>query len=136
DHSRFAVSPARDLQVPSEYAIEPDITAASYFMVLPLIHGGQLRFPQLKDPRVKQGDIAFASVLQQLGMQVEWNPQRGLSFTVPADQAWKRGHLSSAAPRTYDFNAFSDTFMTLSALAPLFPGPITIHGIAHTRKQE
>jgi 3-phosphoshikimate 1-carboxyvinyltransferase len=35
-----------------------------------------------------------------------------------------------------DFNEFSDTFLTLAALAPLLGGPTRITGIAHTRKQE
>ncbi len=37
---------------------------------------------------------------------------------------------------TGDFNDFSDTFLTLAALAPLLDGPTKINGIAHTRKQE
>jgi 3-phosphoshikimate 1-carboxyvinyltransferase len=35
-----------------------------------------------------------------------------------------------------DFSEFSDTFLTLAALAPLLDGPTHITGIAHTRKQE
>ena len=31
---------------------------------------------------------------------------------------------------------FSDTFLTLAAIAPLLDGPTRISGIAHTRKQE
>jgi 3-phosphoshikimate 1-carboxyvinyltransferase len=34
------------------------------------------------------------------------------------------------------FNDFSDTFLTLAAIAPLLDGPTRISGIAHTRKQE
>ncbi len=37
---------------------------------------------------------------------------------------------------TQDFNEFSDTFLTLAAIAPLLEGKTTITGIAHTRKQE
>ncbi len=37
---------------------------------------------------------------------------------------------------TQNFNPFSDTFLTLAALAPLLEGPTRITGIAHTRKQE
>ena len=35
-----------------------------------------------------------------------------------------------------DFSRFSDTFLTLAAIAPLLPGSTRITGIAHTRKQE
>ncbi|RRK01225.1 hypothetical protein Ga0100230_022070, partial [Opitutaceae bacterium TAV3] len=37
---------------------------------------------------------------------------------------------------TENFNEFSDTFLTLAAIAPLLDGPTRISGIAHTRKQE
>jgi 3-phosphoshikimate 1-carboxyvinyltransferase len=37
---------------------------------------------------------------------------------------------------TRDFSEFSDTFLTLAAIAPLLAGPTKISGIAHTRKQE
>ena len=36
----------------------------------------------------------------------------------------------------FDFNAFSDTFLTLAALAPLLGQPVRIRGIGHTRRQE
>ncbi|MEY4088597.1 MAG: hypothetical protein RJB55_868, partial [Verrucomicrobiota bacterium] len=35
-----------------------------------------------------------------------------------------------------DFSGFSDTFLTLAAIAPLLEGSTRISGIAHTRKQE
>jgi 3-phosphoshikimate 1-carboxyvinyltransferase len=35
-----------------------------------------------------------------------------------------------------NFREFSDTFLTLAAIAPLLDGPTRISGIAHTRKQE
>jgi 3-phosphoshikimate 1-carboxyvinyltransferase len=35
-----------------------------------------------------------------------------------------------------NFNDFSDTFLSLAAIAPLLDGPTKIAGIAHTRKQE
>jgi 3-phosphoshikimate 1-carboxyvinyltransferase len=35
-----------------------------------------------------------------------------------------------------DMNAFSDTMMTLAAIAPFAQGPTTIRNVAHTRLQE
>jgi 3-phosphoshikimate 1-carboxyvinyltransferase len=136
DHSRFTSVATKGKSNPTEYAIEPDITAASYFMVLPLVHGGQIRFPQLTQSDVKQGDIAFASVLQQLGVEIVWDNVRGLTLSVPSPQAWKSNRRTSTNTHDYDFNAFSDTFLTLAALAPLYSESISIRGIAHTRKQE
>ncbi len=97
---------------PADYAIEGDATAASYFLALRLVTGGQVELPAFRPGDSLQGDVRFADVLRQTG----------------------------GAPRargvTADFNAFSDTFLTLAAIAPLLDGPTHISGIAHTRKQE
>lgn len=140
-HDYFELRPL-DQPSPASYDIEPDLTAASYFMVLPLLHGGWIRFPQLKGwkpDQIKQGDIAFSQVLETLGVQTDWSHPQGLTFQLSSPNvAWKmRSPASSdSEPVDYDFNAFSDTFLTLAALSPLFPWPLTIRGIAHTRKQE
>ncbi len=98
---------------PESYAIEPDATAASYFLALPAITGGAITLPGLPDPSSSlQGDAAFAGVLARV---------RARAGT---------GMISE------DFRNISDTFLTLAALAPLLPGPTRITGIAHTRKQE
>lgn len=108
------------------YAIEPDATAASYFMVLPRVVGGHLSLPGLP-PDPLQGDAAFAGILPDLGLAVE-RTSAGWSVAVAGAPA--------AGPRRIDFNPISDTFLTLAALAPLLPGETWIHGIAHTRHQE
>ena len=110
------------------YPIEPDASAASYFLALPLVTGGALAFPGLSGPgRGLQGDTAFVPVLERVGLRVASGAQ-GLSaqFERPA----ARRALAQ------DFSTFSDTFLTLAALAPLLDGPTRISGIAHTRKQE
>ncbi len=95
------------------YAIEPDATAASYFLALPHIVGGTLDLPGLRPlGEGLQGDSAFAGVLARLRAR-----KRGVAFTE-------------------NFSEFSDTFLTLAAIAPLLAGPTRITGIAHTRKQE
>lgn len=138
-HDYFELRPLNQ-PAPTHYDIEPDLSAASYFTVLPLLHGGWVRFPQLKGRKpdqIKQGDIAFSGVLETLGMQIDWNHPAGLTFQLSSpDNAWKARHTTSSEAVHYNFNAFSDTFLTLAALAPLFPFPITISGIEHTRKQE
>jgi 3-phosphoshikimate 1-carboxyvinyltransferase len=93
---------------PTEYAIEGDASAASYFLALPVVTGGALTFTNYGGPL--QGDVKFRDVIAQVG----------------------------AARRavTQNFREFSDTFLTLAAIAPLLDGPTKISGIAHTRKQE
>lgn len=103
------------------YPMEPDATAASYFLALPLVTGGTLALPQLHTEL--QGDAEFLDVLRAVGLQ--------------SDTAGY--HYQAGAPRhgvTRDFSGFSDTFLTLAAIAPLLAGPTHISGIAHTRKQE
>ncbi len=106
------------------YTVEPDATAASYFLALPGIVGGELHVERLWLDGL-QGDAAFAGVLEEMGLRVR-STRDGLS--------------SSAMERprgvSRDFSAISDTFLTLAALAPLLDGPTQISGIAHTRRQE
>ncbi|MEZ5300854.1 MAG: 3-phosphoshikimate 1-carboxyvinyltransferase [Verrucomicrobiales bacterium] len=107
------------------YRIEPDATAASYFLALPRAAGGALRLPGL-GTEMLQGDTAFAAVIAQAGIEITRAPG-GWSAEF-------RGR--AAAPIDADFSGFSDTFLTLAALAPILGVPVTIRGIAHTRHQE
>ncbi|OAM88854.1 3-phosphoshikimate 1-carboxyvinyltransferase [Termitidicoccus mucosus] len=111
------------------YAVEPDATAASYFLALPLVTGGALTLPGLRshEDGGLQGDTRFASVLARAGATLTATA-RGLAA------AFDRGSPRRAV--TENFNEFSDTFLTLAALAPLLDGATRITGIAHTRKQE
>lgn len=108
------------------YAIEPDATAASYFLALPAVTGAQsaIRVEGYADGGL-QGDTAFAPVAQACGAD----------FLV-ADGAIIARSWAALRGGDFDFNAFSDTFLTLATLAPLAEAPLTIRGIAHTRKQE
>jgi 3-phosphoshikimate 1-carboxyvinyltransferase len=93
---------------PADYRIEGDASAASYFLALPLVTGGALALPNYGGPL--QGDMAFREVIGAVARD-----RRGLNR---------------------NFREFSDTFLTLAAIAPLLDGPTKISGIAHTRKQE
>lgn len=110
------------------YPIEPDASAASYYLALPLVTGGSLALPGLRGPgEGLQGDTQFVNVLKRVGLTVEQN-RSGLVVSF-AGSASKYGV-------TQNFSDFSDTFLTLAALSPLLDGPTKISGIAHTRKQE
>ena len=110
------------------YAIEPDISAASYFLALTLIHGGSLRIPNLSgDPL--QSDAHFVEVLAQHGLQVDATRDEWTA-TCSETKDLQRGH------REINFNSISDTFLTYAAIAPLLGDSVRITGIAHTRHQE
>jgi 3-phosphoshikimate 1-carboxyvinyltransferase len=125
----FAV-PTGKYVSPGTYAIEPDATAASYFLALPLTGSGEIALPHLRGPgQGLQGDTQFIEVLTKIGMtESAWDKSGGIKIGIGA-----------GAPRRgvdEDFREFSDTYLTLAALAPLLAGPTRITGIAHTRKQE
>lgn len=110
------------------YAIEPDLSAASYFLALTLLHGGNLSIENLGEAPI-QGDAEFANILKLHGLEVQphkayWSLKRPFELTT------------MQAPLELDFTLFSDTFLTYAAIAPLISSNVTLRGIAHTRHQE
>jgi 3-phosphoshikimate 1-carboxyvinyltransferase len=116
--------------VNNTYSIEPDLSAASYFLALTLIRGGRVKLDNL-GPHPLQGDARFAEVLAHHGLSVtaesnQWN----------IEQTKANSLTTTEEHREINFNAFSDTFLTYAAIAPLLGGSVRITGIGHTRKQE
>jgi 3-phosphoshikimate 1-carboxyvinyltransferase len=107
------------------YAIEPDATAASYYAALPLVAGGEITLSHLRWGL--QGDTDFFGVIERAGLKVE-ETFDGFAVSSAPDLSHRT--------ITQDFNEFSDTFLTLAAIAPLLEETTGITGIAHTRKQE
>ena len=126
----FIVPEVRYAKQSGTHAIESDATAASYFLALPLVAGGEMALPGLTEPgKGLQGDTAFIDVVQRAGLAVTTVDQ-GHGLKARLAQGFPRRGL------TQDFSNFSDTFLTLAAIAPLLDGPTRITGIGHTRKQE
>ena len=119
---RFGVAPtiyrARDFEV------EPDASGASYFMAAAAVTRGRVKIPALGSAST-QGDLRFAGVLRDMGCRVE----------ITQDHVEVQGPDRLRGVEV-DMNAFSDTMITLSAIAPFATGPTTIKNIAHTRLQE
>ncbi len=135
------LTPQRRYRSRGRYAIEPDATAASYFLALPVVTGGSLFLPGLQPPQAGlQGDTRFMAVLTHVGATITPRITRSPSpdgiATTRSDGIEVRAERGRGQAMTQDFSAFSDTFLTLAALAPLLSGPTRIQGIAHTRKQE
>jgi 3-phosphoshikimate 1-carboxyvinyltransferase len=106
-----------------EYAIEPDASAASYFLAAAAITGGTVRVLGLSKQSL-QGDVGFAQVLEQMGCTVQW----GTDYIEVSGRA---DHGIDV-----DMNAISDTVQTLSVVALFAKGPTTIRGVAHNRHKE
>jgi 3-phosphoshikimate 1-carboxyvinyltransferase len=109
---------------PAVYDIEGDASAASYFLALPLVTGGELVLPNYHG--TLQGDFQFRKVLEAVGLKTETRDGQFIAQSV------RGGHVGVRR----SFREFSDTFLTLAAISPLLDGPTSISGIAHTRKQE
>ena len=103
--------------------IEPDATAASYFLAAAALLGGEVTVRGLERSSV-QGDVGFVDVLAAMGAEVRW--EQG---AVTVRGAELRGI-------DFDFRAISDTFLTAAVLAPFASSPSRIRGVAHTRRQE
>jgi len=106
------------------YNIEPDATAASYFMTLPQVVGGTCMIPGMKE-QMLQGDISYFQVLNTLGANITFDEYGVIS---------RQGRPLSGG--SFDFVDISDTFLSLVAISPLLGDKLEIYGIEHTRKQE
>ena len=113
--------------IPEIVAIEPDASAASYFLSLPMVVGGSVTVKGLHSYSL-QGDYAYTEVLREIGMKVE-ETEVGTTASIHLKE------LPGAGIRR-DFWPISDTFLTLAAISPLLKGTTRIEGIAHTRHQE
>lgn len=106
------------------YAIEPDASAASYFLAAAAVTGGTVHIRGLGSSSL-QGDVRFIRVLERAGCSV----------SVTADR------MSLTGPRqlggvTEDMNDISDTVITLAAVAPFMSTPTRITNVAHIRHKE
>ena len=119
---RYAVEPA--VYQAREYAVEPDASAASYFMAAAAVTGGRVRILGL-GAGSPQGDLRFAEVLGAMGCGVE----------LGEDYVEVRGPDRLRGVQV-DMNAFSDTMITLCAIAPFASSQTVIRNVEHTRRQE
>ena len=108
-----------------DYVIEPDFSTASYFFAAAAVTAGRVTIQAVDRKNSLQGDAAFLEILEKMGCRVIEN-QEGLSVEGSAD-------LHGVSVNMRDF---SDTFMTLAAIAPFAKTATTITNIGHTRLQE
>jgi len=124
DLSRFVIHGARRYEART-YDIEPDASAASYFLGAAAIAGGRVTVEGLSRKSL-QGDVAFTDVLAQMGCRVEYDDERNRTTVFG-------GPLRGIE---VNMNAISDTVQTLGAVALFAEGPTTITGVGHIRHKE
>jgi 3-phosphoshikimate 1-carboxyvinyltransferase len=122
-HSVFTVPPGRYRG--TAYRVEPDASAASYFLAAAAICGGRVTVDGLGDGSL-QGDARFADLLAAMGARVE-RSARATSLIGPARL---RG-LGDV-----DLSAMPDMAQTLAAVAVFADGPTRVRGIGFIRGHE
>ncbi|MFA9445176.1 3-phosphoshikimate 1-carboxyvinyltransferase [Egicoccus sp. AB-alg6-2] len=122
DGSGFEVAPGGYGAV--TYGIEPDASAASYFLAAAAITGGRVRIEGLGRGAL-QGDVAFADVLERMGAEVRWHP----------DAVEVRG-TGTLRGIEVDMADISDTAQTLAAVAVFATSPTRVRGIGFIRHKE
>ena len=118
----FRVAPAA--YAPTDFAIEPDASAASYFFAAAAITGGRVTVEGLGADSI-QGDVAFLGVLERMGARVD----RGPASTTVSGTGTLRGI-------DVDMSDISDTAQTLAAVAVFADGPTRVRGIGFIRRKE
>ncbi|MBT3336698.1 MAG: 3-phosphoshikimate 1-carboxyvinyltransferase [Anaerolineae bacterium] len=119
----FKVSPNAYFPI-SNYQIESDASAASYFFTAPAICGGTVRVENISRNSV-QGDIDFLDVLAEMGCTIEETEN---CILVTGN--------SSLRGVDVDMSDIPDTAQTLAAIAPFASSPTRIRGIASARMKE
>jgi 3-phosphoshikimate 1-carboxyvinyltransferase len=108
----------------TDYPVEPDASAASYFLAAAAITGGRVTVEGLGSASI-QGDARFADVLEQMGAQVD---RSAGAVTVTGTGTLRGVDL--------DMADISDTAQTLAAVAVFAEGPTRVRGIGFIRGKE
>ncbi len=124
DYSQFTIHSASYLPI-TNYPIESDASAASYFFAAPAICGGTVRVENISRKSV-QGDIAFLEILKQMGCRIT----EGDNFISVERRS------PDLCGVDVDMRDIPDTAQTLAAIAPFASSSTRIRGIASARVKE
>ncbi len=122
-YQSFSIGPQTYSPI-SNYLIESDASAASYFFAAPAIVGGTVHVENISRKSV-QGDIDFLDVLVEMGCEIR---EHGNAIEVVGSKNLKGIDV--------DMSNIPDTAQTLAAIAPFASSPTRIRGIASARVKE
>ena len=117
-----------------DYQIEPDASAASYFMAGAALTGKTVRFPGLS-MMSKQGDIKFVEVLEQIKNLKLKIKNCNLKLKIREDCLIFKGS-GSLSGISVDMNCMPDMVPTLAVLAIFAKGRTVIRNVANLRIKE
>ena len=110
---------------PTDYAIEPDASNATYFLAAAAIHPGSKVTIEGLGKRSLQGDVGFADVLHRMGADLVF----GSDFITVSGTETLEGI-------DVDLSTMPDTAQTLAVAALFAEGPTTIRGLHTLRVKE
>ena len=113
---------------PGTAYVEGDASSASYFLAGATITGGTVTVEGCGSESL-QGDVRFASVMEQMGAKVEWHPNK-ITITGPTANG---GRLKGV---DVDCNDIPDAAMTLAVVALFADGPTAIRNVYNWRLKE
>ncbi len=108
----------------TNYVVEPDASAASYFFAAAALLGGRVTVEGLGSES-RQGDLKLVNILERMGARLEQEPNR----TTVVGTGQLRGV-------EVDMKNLSDVAQTLAVIAPFAEGPTRITGIGFIRRKE
>lgn len=123
DHQRFVVPPGAGYEA-TDYQVEPDASAASYFFAAAAITASRVRVEGLGSGSL-QGDLRFVDILEEMGAEVR----------VASDFVEVTGP-DALEGVDVDMADLSDTAQTLAVVAPFAKSPTRIRGIGFIRTKE
>ncbi len=106
------------------YPVEPDASAATYFLAAAAVTGGRVKIEGLT-PASSQADVRFVEVLERMGCSVD----RGSTSIAVRGPRYLHGI-------DVDLNAMPDSALTLSVVACMAHGRTTIRNVGHMRYKE
>ena len=106
------------------FAVEPDASAASYFLAVAALTGGRVSVPGIGRAS-RQGDVAFIDVLARMGADVDLGERE---VTVRAGDRLRGIDI--------DLGDLPDMAQTFAAVAACAEGPSRVRGVAVIRGHE
>jgi 3-phosphoshikimate 1-carboxyvinyltransferase len=120
------IVPAPQFYTATNFRIEPDATAASYFFAAAAVSGGRITVEGLGGESC-QGDLGFARVLESMSCGVEQGP-RHTTVRGPSD-----GRLRGV---DVDLSDMPDVAPTLAVVAAFADSPTRIRNVGNLRVKE
>ncbi len=114
----------------TDYSIEPDASAASYFLAAAAITGGHVTIKGLGRSSI-QGDILFVECLRQMGCRIDLGDNH---VTVSGNNFDGKHIVLNGID--IDMSNISDTVQTLAVVALFAEGETIIRGVGHIRHKE